>query len=1092
MFPSILALIYYEAKNVLSCGADTRVVKPTSKLDLRADVQEAHLILKGLLESLLLLLREPWARNMRIMTGMVSYMFSNIVRQRMDAVRYYLSNGLAPESELVETLLDSLLPIIIDFEREGNTEDQAVFSWSGPAGAMGNVECPSSPSRVDLSFMDRLGKARDELWKDLRARDTPDISTLEPCWPRGLPIQRLVVDKTWLYHALERPEEAPFLSSRTRKILFSPRDIAIAAKPHPPGPMPMFVDDLGFAIRATISREADKTKWVTLIWKHYSSVFQTHPLHLEIFEDWLVGLLRDGRAVEAINIVRPPSPPPRIPLISKVPMEPEVTEWNPFQDAEDREVDVPLVDEKRPREIPRILLNYRMHLPIRIGNGSFVRTREIKPKPKLSPIEFWLDGSSSIAGSKDIHVNNREAVILSALLILDHFTSQPRLLGTSFPEAEGPRYGPTYLSDEFVTRVIESEVNEPMTKALVALEGVVRHVPAQILRDLIYSFLDTLKASPNASNYPKLLPCTFELIKLLLHSSQPQLVTGVALRVWKEFPHDSSSHRKVSLVKIGRILTPGQAGDLMQTFVADVCDTLQKQRAPGNSPEKPFIKITTVKMLVQALAEADFLAPSTQLHLLESMCGASSHIDVRVEIVKSVFHLIRPNQNADVFRTLSTIALSAAGPSERDIVTEDDWRAAEAGGSLPLVLSSRPILDLIVSDAAMNIPKELHSDYVQKVVLPLVTESIRQHTRWMTVLLARLGLSLSDLGLTAADIGPFPSDLVNNVLHKWARYLPATYLQYHRRWGLVYLHRDSFNRISEALASSTDPIKEDANVRVHLQALLKSQCDRCPFSYAYRFCFLIDSKVPNGITDELLLDEFRSRVEVFSKSPVAYNHSLGRYSVHPSYTLCVLQGLRKAREELGLPFPSRYTHATKLMMSIVDAAELVRKEGWSPELSTHPVTVPAIFEYEVEMLPSPSWSPLPSNSALDDFVSGITGLISKYVADPVLLIKVDSFAPILRDVSQDQREACALLLGEDFDDGNDRDRLVKASVRVKLAVLLLEAAHKAEMPLNERTLSMIERWKGSDIEMVRQAAWAWDWKTSNPSPYTSVYSGGWD
>jgi hypothetical protein len=242
----------------------------------------------------------------------------------------------------------------------------------------------------------------------------------------------------------------------------------------------------------------------------------------------------------------------------------------------------------------------------------------------------------------------------------------------------------------------------------------------------------------------------------------------------------------------------------------------------------------------------------------------------------------------------------------------------------------------------------------------------------------------------------------------------------------------------------------------------------------------------------LLLDEFRSRVKVFSKSPVAYNHSLGRYSVHPSYTLCVLQGLRKAREELGIPFPSRYTHATKLMMSIVDAAELVRKEGWSPEMSTHPVIVPATFEYEIEMLPSPSWSPLPSNSALDDFVLGITGLISKYAADPVLLIKVDSFAPILREVSQDQREACALLLGEDFNDGNDRDRLVRAWVRVKLAVLLLEAAHKAEVPLNERTSSMIERWKGSDIEMVRQTAWSWDWKTSNPSPYTSVYSGGWD
>jgi hypothetical protein len=151
------------------------------------------------------------------MMGMVGSMFSTIVRQRMAAVKCYLSNGIAAESELVDILLKPLLPIIIDYEREGNTEGQTFFAWSGPAGLIGRVACPDSPSLVELSFMDRLSKAREDLWKEPRACDSPGVSTLGTGWPRGLPIHFLATDEAWAYHALVRPEGAPFLSSRVHE-----------------------------------------------------------------------------------------------------------------------------------------------------------------------------------------------------------------------------------------------------------------------------------------------------------------------------------------------------------------------------------------------------------------------------------------------------------------------------------------------------------------------------------------------------------------------------------------------------------------------------------------------------------------------------------------------------------------------------------------------------------------------------------------------------------------------------------------------------------------------------------------------------------
>lgn len=65
-------------------------------------------------------------------------------------------------------------------------------------------------AEFDLSFMDRLSKAREDPWKELRACNSPSVSTLGTGWPRALPINFLAPDEAWAYHALVRPEEAPF------------------------------------------------------------------------------------------------------------------------------------------------------------------------------------------------------------------------------------------------------------------------------------------------------------------------------------------------------------------------------------------------------------------------------------------------------------------------------------------------------------------------------------------------------------------------------------------------------------------------------------------------------------------------------------------------------------------------------------------------------------------------------------------------------------------------------------------------------------------------------------------------------------------
>ncbi|KAJ5642409.1 hypothetical protein N7490_006409 [Penicillium lividum] len=1074
VFPKILPSIYHAAGDILSCGAEKRAMKLASESDLQDEVQAAHLILKGLLETLLLLLREPWARNLKAMTILIPPMFSTVIYQRMNAVRSYALDGLATEFKLGQILLDSLLPVIIDYETKGNREGQAAFYWSDPRGLIRNIACPDNPSQVELSFMDRLAKARDDLWRGLRAQRSPDVFLLEPGWPRGLPIQDLVPDEAWLFHALQGTEETTFLSSRTSNLLFSPREIILAPVRQDAKIIGSFVDDLGFAVRAIAfhGEQADRIKWITLVWDHYSSVLRGHPLQLELLQEWLIVQLQDALWKEEdglddlINTIQAPIPPTPLPLISKVPTASETTEWDPHEDLQDTlEARVPLLQEQRPREILCTVLNSRMRSKTKLVDGLLlVRTKVINSEQGPDTVAIWTKKNS---------FDNREAIILSALLFLDTLVPHSRLLQKGFPDSEGCRYGPAYLADEFITRLTEAGVENLTEHALRALKRNSRHVPAQILRDLICSFLDTMKASPSAENYPTLLNCTLRLMDVLLNSDEPHLVVEVALRMWQDFPNDSSSHRKLSLVKIGRFLTPGQASNLIETLVSYADGTIQRQPELSGSSKKPFIKVTTLKMFTRGLAEADFIAPSTRVYHLERMFDARSHIDIRVQIVESLIKMINLENSAQLFKVLSTAAMFAAGSSERDTVTDEDWRTAESGGPLPPVLDSqRPILDLLVSQAKSEIPRQLRSDYCQNVVLPLVTESIGLHTRWMTLLLARLGLSLPSLGLIDLDVGPFSFDLVDDVFSEWEHFLPGKYLECHRSWDLACLKHDSFTQIVEAFASSADMIATNTYVRDHLQAFIKSQNDRRPLYYAFEHTSIPENENLNGITNELFINDFASRIQLFVRSPMLYNPSFGRYTINPMHTLNVLRLLRRHRG-----FNKDYEYVEKLMISIISTAESVRREGWSPGLTAHPATVPSSFEYEVQLLPGLYWKNELRSLGMQEFVSGINGLVSKYSADPVLIMKFDVFTPILEEFRKDDKLPCALLLGGDCDDGDDQHRPTKVWVRVKLAAMLLQDAKKSGVKLEGSALDMVERWKASDIEMVRGIAWELDWST---------------
>ncbi|CRG84051.1 Receptor-type tyrosine-protein phosphatase zeta [Talaromyces islandicus] len=1062
VFPNLIREVFRSGGRIFACSAALKVTKPSSNLQLAEILRRAHEIVVDLLETSLLLLREPWARNSQ-----------------------NPHIGFTTESPLVKLALDPLILIFMDFEREGNAEGQTDVYWSGPSSLIGSLTCPKNPSTVELAFIDRIAQARDEFWKEHRARMNPDVLTLGAGWPRGLPIQYLVKGETynWLYHATRRPDEAPYLASRINEVLFAPLDTIMAGVPKDNTPISKFVDSFSFAINA-LPAEGEPTEKVPnmlRVWEHHVSKLQAHPLYLKLFQDWLYAQIRHGKTAGTAHLIKPDVSAP-IPIISSVPTGPEVIEWDP-QDLNKEAAEADLRNnEEVSEEVLCTVLTCRLNGAVPTGTRSV--TVNFEPKPKAASV--WSFGSHGSrqpeavcpAGSCVV-----DSLVLSALLFLDTYTKKTHILRTRFPDVAHPRYTPIYLADEFIMSMTKDSLASTLARPVKILRNCVKRVPSRLLRDLIWSLLDTLTAEPNSPMYSKLLFCTLDLIQILLSTDQPQLAIDVVIRLWKDFAQESSCHRKLNLVKIGQIIGPKQATEMMESLAAYVCDALETQQQQKQGEGTVTIKVTTAKMLAQVLTEANFLPQSIRMRILRDMFNISRHIDIRQEIAASVLALVSESESAEPYEAFASIALSAAGPNERVRTTEEEWIAAESSGApLPSVASGseRPILNLMVTAAATQIPVGLRSDYVHKILLPVIQESARQHARWMSCMVSKMGLSLSDLGITELEIGPFSSDLIDKILWQWTVYLPVTYLQHrHRSWALSYLRFASFNRIAKGFIGTTDPTLKDINVREHWNEFLQLQRARAPLYRLNRLLVPATRNSSDDYTAKVVLENFLFRAEVIAKNPIKYKPTLGKYVIYPGYTLEMLKELRKTRlsGDVGDPVHREkvYEQTTRVMRRIIDVSVSVRREAWSTELAAgYPVSPPSAFEHDLVMLPSPIYNPAASesDSAADIFVSAIIDLTFKHARDSLSLLKLDALQSAIREIPTADMPTCALRLGRALPSEDD---VVEACIRVRLLSLLLASMREKKTVLDGDVLEMVEEWKHSDSEAVRQVGWECEW-----------------
>ncbi|KAB8207745.1 hypothetical protein BDV34DRAFT_65283 [Aspergillus parasiticus] len=1066
-----------DAARLISCVDISPARRPASLSQLSHIVQSANKSLDNVLELALLASQEPGGKNIS-MSPLLEFT-SKIVESRIRGLKQYEPHG--NQLELANVLLNSLIPIFLAYERLVQPDEESMTDNNRLRGLLANLECPAQPGEAAITFMDNLAERRDKMWQETRTNTDPAVSRLGKGWPRGLPIQYLVPNTRWAHYASRRTNAAPYLRRKLENLVKAPFHVTLTPKPDV-RPRDEWVDSLRYAIESYvgIGEEESKTNLLNLFkyynseLKSYATESQQHLEQLQMFRQWLRGLaerLRMPKAAAAIDrdeVTRTPNTG----FLDWDARSCDICVWDPRSEYSEGEAD------EGPTNIPVTLLYCRMHGEIPVSKTVPLS----QGKAIVDPLSLWtLDWASSVNPDKPF-LECQEAVILSSILFL-HNEDQRRLISSSFPNERSIRYPPVSLADQFVMSASKDSPNA-RKRAVQALRKFIKAVPATLLQDVAMSLLDNAEdLSPKSTSYGTALAGVTDVIVLLGLSNQPELAVDVVNRVIQHLPDASSYHRHMRLIGLGKRLQPARVNDFIGQLSKFVTQGLEHHKRQDDqsasdhsetaSRPKHFVKITTVKMLGEILAEATFLPITMNISVLQNLFNESHHIDVRSRVVSAVLSLFDKAFDTNViFSAIAGFALQAAGPGEVKPTSEVDWVNAENGDNLPTVsmTDERPVLDLLVSDAYHKLSKEHRAEYVRKVLLPLVDESTRQHNRWMKAFLNR---NVADMSvLKTFDFGPFHIQIINDILDKWKNYLPASFLLRHRGYALSYIRQPELDRATEAIAKR-QPEYRQTNAGKHWSQYMDFCRRWLPFGQLHNLLRqTIESKVFNGITIENIMVEYAERAAIVARHPIIFAREQAKFVVSTDVITGALQALAgKSRGYTDSESQGRYQVLyQRTLEQIVANVESLRTEEWLNSLDRQPVVLPSWLELQVTILPSPKVN-LFVEEPDKEFVRRVLQLVERCVADPTLLAEFKLLEGAMKIPERSEILSCALLLG----DGPTHEHTsLYGTLRIQLAQALVSRLDSAELELNNEVKAMLRKWKTSPSEYVRGVGWRFD------------------
>ncbi|OOF97649.1 hypothetical protein ASPCADRAFT_206420 [Aspergillus carbonarius ITEM 5010] len=1030
------------------------VMSPTQE-NLAADVGIADAVIDHVMEQALLALQEPWYRSYD--DREFSSLLQRVVSSRIDAVKSLCYHGLGSESDLVKSLFQGLVPILLKYESVGMTEGYESLVWGRLSGPLTDLQCPQNPTTDILKLMDSLAQQRDRLWAQQRLLRKPQTASFPEGLPRGLPLQYLFPSEEWTIAVMKCQEASRFVTKRVTDVVFCNASTVFQRMNQEDRNSTPLVDSLKFAIRVDVGHRPVKEQGARMlqIWRHYSEKIPCSGGHVESIKNYLCSVLRSKGLHQIARILDPPQLP-SLDIFDSMSRSSASFEWDP-RSKDTCCLSVNLCEDT--------LLQHRFfaakeEVSLAAFTGVLPRPNGWESPEKPKTFNIWKTCYSPPTYSWE----NREAIIASALLFLDSLTrSSERLLSREFPEnVDILRYPSVHLDYEFLSSV--DNQSRAANAAISVLNGLVRMAPPSLLYELSLSFLETLRQLESMSpKYALVQRCAFKTMALLRRSDKPELAGILGMKALQLFPEASSWHRMALPPSLAKVLCRESAAGIMHEFTAYVFKELRQQKEPRIptaglvKAEKTGIKVTTVKMLGTMLAENKFgVSSSFVIGALKDLFNASNHIDVRVTVCTAFLGILEDYDDTDqAYETFTALTSHAAGPSENS-GSAGSWLQSEQA-ELPRVDSQRPLLELFTETASSKMPVKYRAQYVNKVLLPLLAESTKQHNLWMRRFLSKLDLTSEERSVT--DFGPFAPDLVHTLMGSWSAYLPREFLLTYRSWALSYLDCIKLRNITDRLTAQ-DRSWRRTDAGDHWREHFHSHSKPKSFLLLMRlFQGKENPKVAGGITRAAIADEIVTWASIILQNP--FKFVLGQVEVS-------LDQFTNLVSRLGVNNSEHRPDALLVMEQIIAIVQGLRTEDWNNDPQRSPPILPTNVQLQALLLPFPHLQK-ESPSRYMTFTSSILDLIEECAASPTYTTDENVLQEAISRVASEDARQCALEFGQRYESStNPRVQYVRVWLAKSLVLKWKMTKNEDDVTVRE----MISKWKRSSNESIRSIGWS--------------------
>ncbi|KAG9186062.1 hypothetical protein G6011_02618 [Alternaria panax] len=776
-----------EGIRVLS-GIPESINETLSLTELQERVSAANSILQGMFDTACEALGEP-SFSAYDWNG-VFELFYQVVKLRIDLTPLVKKHFKTSDQEVLTYLWADTIPMIIAIEEKAQKDGYERLGANHFSGIVAyNKSFTYELESCDVStyaFLDSLARARDELWCKLRPLTHPATVSLPHPFPRGLPVQYLTAP--WILNVEDLSNVAPYISSRIRRTVFPNPETALQPVPMDKDSQQaigMFVDSYQHALQLYIPKDRDRIERQSRVkkaWDHaigpLSSKRMAEDEAIRFWSDKKPRLMDDWPPKGSMSAIKKPWP-----SIPDDDGSGEPCEWNPFASRPDFPS----------RELGE--LTY-MDFSVAISRNSTSRPPVNLPVVSQAEVPAYKEEPRHIWSKTR---NMGEGGVLSALLYLDaKYVSDDRLLATPFPSAADTRYPSLFLDDDFLT----AEEPNQYTAAR-DMSGHLDKVPPPLLAQSsrnLNKALDTFHANSVTEINANPHEVAMELLARLGESDRPGLAMQSVVRTVLDRPESSSWHRKLLKPSFLRRLPATQAESCIEAFTDGLVSMLRtKDRTRKNSgsekvasTDKSHVKVTTRKMLAQILQNLDLIGTDYALSVLRTLSKMDTHVDVRLNIIKSLLVLLgsgSQKQSREALTLLGSFVPLAGALDERAPLNEARWVKCEQDLSLPelqpgisgTTSSDSPILVALVEYLRdEKIATSGIQSFVDQIIMPILQNLRDQTARWAALFLRKYGLEdtlLGDFSIPSIPRDPSVNRTLLSMEDGKMSYIPRTVLE---------------------------------------------------------------------------------------------------------------------------------------------------------------------------------------------------------------------------------------------------------------------------------------------------------------------------